>query len=148
MNKVKKHKISLLVLCFLGFVGTSNLALAGKAQVADKTSSKIAVQMAMKNYVTNNSSKEGYLPVLFNGKILQLKLKTSKKYPDGFHAGVKTDNNLATSCADFTDKAGHFYDIDFLAHKVQSEYKIIQPIVHKVCDTKGLCKKNPYDLNH
>lgn len=114
------------------------------SSVSEASSEKIQVQEAMKKYVKNHTGEKGLLPVTYKGKILQLKLATSKKYPDGFHEGVKNEGKLFTSCADFVEPAtGNKYDIDFLVNKVGSQYLVVQPIVHSV---NG--KKNPYDLSH
>ena len=102
------------------------------------------VQDAMKRYVNSNTSEKGLFPLVYQGKILQLKLATSEKYPDGFHSGVKNEGSLYTSCADFVEPAtGKKFDIDFLVNKMEGKYHVVQPIVHSVDG-----KKNPYDLAH
>lgn len=102
------------------------------------------VQQAMKEYVRLHSSEKELFPVVYKGKVLQLKLATSKKYPDGFHTGVKNTGSYFASCADFVDpKTGKKYDIDFLVNRVGGEFAVVQPIVHSVDG-----KKNPYDLAH
>ncbi|MGB7415320.1 MAG: hypothetical protein WA902_14030 [Thermosynechococcaceae cyanobacterium] len=84
------------------------------------------------------------MPVLYKGKVLQLKLATSEKYPDGFHTGVQNQGSLYTSCADFVDpKTGNKYDINFLVSKDGDTLTVVQPFVHSV---NG--EKNPYDLAH
>ena len=104
---------------------------------------KMGVQTSMKSYVNTLIQENGYLPVVHEGKVLKLKIKTSKKYPDGFHAGVKSEGKLYASCADFVDTKGNIYDIDFLVSKNKDTYKVVQPIVHSI---NG--KKNKYDLSH
>jgi hypothetical protein len=101
------------------------------------------VQKSMKSYVDSITKTQGYLPVVFKGKVLQLKLAKSKQYRDGFHAGVKNKGNLFVSCADFKDRKGNKYDIDFLVSKNDNGYNVVQPIVHSI---NG--EKNPYDLSH
>ncbi len=84
------------------------------------------------------------MPLVYKGKILQLKLLPSDKHPDAFHAGVKKEGNLFASCADFIDPtSGKKYDIDFLVNKTGGNYNVVQPIVHSIDG-----KKNPYDLSH
>jgi hypothetical protein len=101
------------------------------------------VQKAMKTYVNTLIEQNGFMPVLYKGKIHKLKLKKSKKYPDGFHAGVANVGDLFASCADFVDASGKVYDIDFLVSKASRGFEVIQPVVHSIAG-----KKNPYDLNH
>ena len=123
------------------------LVVTGCTTTASDTSAdstKRAVQNAMRSYVTQQTAETGTLPVVYQGKVLQLELVTSEKYPDGFHAGVTTHGNLYTSCADFRDaQTGKNYDVDFLVNQVDGKFHVVQPIVHKV---DGL--KNLYDLAH
>ena len=104
---------------------------------------KTAVQSTMKTYVNSLVKQNGFMPVLFEGKVLKLKLKKTDKYPDGFHAGVKDNASLYTSCADFQDASGKKNDIDFLVSKTGSSFSVVQPIVHSI---NG--EKNQYDLAH
>lgn len=102
------------------------------------------VQKVMKDYVRQQSDDNGLIPILYEGKILMLKVQTSDKYPDGFHSGVQNVGHLFASCTDFSDpKTGDKYDIDFLVNKTGKEYGVVQPVVHS---KNG--KKNPYDLKH
>ncbi len=108
-----------------------------------QSSTKEDVQGAMRGYVQDIIKSEGFLPVVHKGKVLKLKVLESKKYPDGFHSGVKSKNNLYVSCADFIDDKGNKYDVDFLVSKSKNNYQVVQPIVHII---NG--EKSPYDLNH
>ena len=102
------------------------------------------VQVAMKDYVNKLIADDGLMPILHEGKILQLQLSTSEKYPDGFHEGVSNHGDLFASCADFIDpKTQDKYDIDFLVSKANTDYVVVQPLVHS---KNG--KKTPYDLDH
>ena len=113
-----------------------------QAKVSKKE--KSMVQEVMKDYVLTQSKSDGQLDLIYKGKVLGLKVRSSEKYPDGFHSGVKKNGSLYTSCADFVDaRSGEKYDIDFLVKKTQNGFKVVQPIVHSI---NG--KKNPYDLNH
>ena len=56
--------------------------------LAGSSSQNLKVQKAMKSYVNTLIDQNGFLPVVHQGKVLKLNLKTSSKYPDGFHAGV------------------------------------------------------------
>ena len=102
------------------------------------------VQDAMRSFVTQQTAGNGLMPVVHEGKVLQLKLFPSKKYPDAFHAGVAKEGSLFASCADFIDpNSGKKYDIDFLVNKNGGNYNVVQPIVHGIDG-----KKSPYDLSH
>lgn len=108
------------------------------------TDEEQAVQNAMKAYVKRLTQDDGVMPIVHQGQVLQLKLHSSDKYPDGFHAGVQKDGALYASCADFVDAvSGDKYDIDFLVKRLGTGFEVIQPIVHSV---NG--KKSPYDLEH
>ena len=105
---------------------------------------KAKVQQAMKDYVNLHMSQSKLFPVIYQGKVLRLELARSKKYPDGFHQGIKNKGSYYTSCADFVDpKTGKKYDIDFLVNKIKGKFAVVQPIVHSIDG-----KKNPYDLSH
>ena len=111
---------------------------------ASKTDSKqnAAVQKSMIDDVKIQSKGDGLIPILYEGKILKLKLITSKKYPTGFHSGVKNVGTLYASCADFVNpKNGDKIDVDFIVSKVGKRYHVVQPLIHSI---NG--KKNPYDL--
>ena len=101
------------------------------------------VQKAMKSYVENMIKNSSFMPVVYKGKVLKLNVAKSKKYPDGFHSGVKNKGDLFVSCADFIDQKGNKYDIDFLVNRSDDKYAVVQPIVHSI---NG--EKNPYDLSH
>lgn len=104
---------------------------------------KKTVQGAMKSFVLGITKDGAKMPVVYKGKLINLSVLKSKKYPDGFHSGVKMKKNLYVSCADFVDAKGTKYDIDFLVSKVDNKYKVVQPIVHSI---NGV--KSPYDLDH
>lgn len=106
-------------------------------------SSKQDVQGTMKSYVQDLTKTEGFMPVVYKGKVIKLTVAKSDKYPDGFHSGVKSKNNLFVSCADFVDDKGNKYDVDFLVSKQDNKYQVVQPIVHSI---NG--EKSPYDLDH
>ena len=106
---------------------------------------KVAVQEAMKKYVdTLIADNNGFMPMLHEGKVLELELAFSEKYPDAFHEGVVKYGSLYTSCADFVDpKTGDKYDIDFLVSMNNDSITVVQPLVHSL---NGV--KSPYDLEH
>ena len=125
------------------FITVATLFFFTSVALAAPQMTKIKVQDTMETYVKTLIKENGFLPVLHKGKVLKLKLKTSKKYPSGFHAGVKTKGKLYTSCADFQDNEGNNYDIDFLVSKTGKKFQVVQPIVHA---KNGV--KDKYDLGH
>lgn len=125
----------------LVFLFLFTLPLNASAGFFDNNDKK--AQQAMKSYVTQLTAQDSFLPVVYQGKVLKLKIATSPKYPDGFHNGVQNKGNLYTSCADFVDTKGNQYDVDFLVNKSEKKFVVIQPIIHSI---NG--KKNPYDLSH
>ena len=142
MKKINKIKLLYLMLFMVPSLFLSGMVQASSYESKKKSLPKAAVQRAMKDYVKMHT-RSGFLPIVYQGKILELKLAPSKKYPDAFHAGVKNHGSLYTSCADFVDQSGNRYDIDFLVNRSSGKYAVVQPIVHSV---NG--KKNPYDLAH
>ncbi|VAX08125.1 hypothetical protein MNBD_GAMMA26-1751 [hydrothermal vent metagenome] len=103
-----------------------------------------SAQDAMRSFIKIQTAGNGLMPLIHKGKVLQLKLATSDKYPDGFHHGVKKEGHLFTSCADFIDPiSGSKFDIDFLVNKSGGSFYVVQPIVHSIDG-----EKNPYDLSH
>ena len=119
------------------------VALFSISSFSAPQSTKDSVQKEMKSFVNNLVGKNGFMPILHEGKILKLELLTSKKYPDGFHAGVKEQGDLYASCADFKDAKGNTYDVDFLVSKISTGFQVVQPLVHSI---NG--KKSKYDLKH
>lgn len=119
------------------------ILLSGGSVFALSSDTKKEIISEMKTYVADLQKEDGYLPLIHKGKVLRLKVKTSKKFPDGFHSGVANEGSYFTACADFVDDSGKNYDVDFLVSKVGGKYKVVQPIVHSIDG-----KKNPYDLGH
>lgn len=142
MMKVKNLSITLNHAILLVALVTSFTQAYGSSTQSNVE--KKSVQSSMKEYVKRHTGHDGLLPIVYKGKVLKLKLFTSKKYPDGFHSGVQENGNLFASCADFVDpKTQDKYDIDFLVQKNNTTYDVVQPIVHSI---NG--KKDAYDLKH
>ncbi len=136
----RQSAITLTVAVMISLFTLAAIVHAGDLTNKDKSE----IQQAMKDYVKAQSAGDGQLPVVHDGKVFLLELRTSEKYPDGFHTGIVSEGGLHASCADFTDKkTGKKYDIDFLVNKVKDKYLVVQPIVHKIDGVK-----NPYDLAH
>lgn len=127
-------KLSLLLTLIFTFSACSS---------SSESNAKKHVQQSMKEFVKEQTHSDGTMPVLYKGKVLKLEVRTSKKYPDGFHSGVKNHGDIYTSCADFIDpKTKDKFDIDFLVKKTGERYSVVQPFVHS---KNGI--KNPYDLH-
>ena len=126
---MKIIRVAIMFAVIFGLVATAGVSLAG--DISDKD--KAEIQGAMKEYVKAQTDEGGKLPVVYQGEVLMLELRQSKKYPDGFHPGIVSKGDLFASCADFTDpRTKKNYDIDFLVNKVNDEYIVVQPTVHKV----------------
>tara|TARA_B100000315_G_C14480641_1_gene542720 strand:- start:750 stop:1163 length:414 start_codon:yes stop_codon:yes gene_type:complete len=136
---IKKFLLNIAIVSTIVIFGST--VQAGLLDLVSKEE-KAKVQDAMKTYVAQHAADNGKLAVIHNRKIVQLTIRKSDKYPDGFHSGVKQNGNFYTSCADFS-AGGSNYDVDFLVRKVNNNYVVVQPIVHKI---NGI--KNPYDISH
>jgi hypothetical protein len=124
---MKIIRVAIMFAVIFGLVATAGVSLA------EDISDKAEIKGAMKEYVKAHTDDGGKLPVVYQGEVLMLELRQSKKYPDGFHPGIVSKGGLFASCADFTDpRTKKNYDIDFLVSKVGDEYIVVQPIVHKV----------------
>ncbi len=134
-----KSKILIITCLFVSFNSFALLGLGGPSK-----KEKSQVQKAMKSFVKSQVKADGLMPVIFKGKVLRLKVASSKKYPDGFHSGVKQEGNLYASCADFIDPiTKDKYDVDFIVNNIDGEYRVVQPLVHS---KNG--DKDPYHLKH
>ena len=98
-----------------------------------------AIQTAMKNHIKEVSDKNGngMFPI-FNPSqrtVIQLKF-------DRFHDSVEIqgrDYPYFISCADFTDKNGVKYDLDFLVSK---NHEVVAVLIHAINN-----KKTKYDIH-
>ncbi|MFV2056145.1 MAG: hypothetical protein ACC707_06720 [Thiohalomonadales bacterium] len=85
------------------------------------------IKSSMNQHIIDNKIAGKY--VVFDsqtGEIKKLKFKE-------LHDGVVKKGNYFVSCADFIDKSGKLYDIDFLvAATDKGRYKVLQSIVHAV----------------
>jgi len=98
-----------------------------------------AIQTAMKNHIKDVSEKNGngMFPI-FNPDqrtVVQLKF-------DQFHDSVEIKGRnfpYFISCADFTDKNGVKYDLDFLVSK---NHHVVAVLVHAINN-----KKTQYDIH-
>jgi len=98
-----------------------------------------AIQTAMKNHIKDVSDKNGngMFPI-FNPSqrtVIQLKF-------DRFHDSVEIkgrDYPYFISCADFTDKNGVKYDLDFLVSK---NHEVVAVLIHSINN-----KKTKYDIH-
>jgi hypothetical protein len=68
-----------------------------------------------------------YDPV--NGRVYQLKFQK-------LHDEVEKKGDFYVSCADFTDRAGNKFDIDFMVLDDSGKFKVSQAIVHGINDEK------------
>ncbi len=82
-------------------------------------------QAAMRAHIAANSDARGYK--IFDGptgKLMQLKFTK-------LHTKVKQKGDYHVSCADFQDAAGNKFDVDFVAAKTKSGYRVMEAWLHK-----------------
>ncbi len=98
-----------------------------------------AIQTAMANHIKDVSEKNGngMFPIYNPSQrtIIQLKF-------DKFHDSVEIkgrDYPYFISCADFTDKNGVIYDLDFLVSK---NHEVVAVLIHAINN-----KKTSYDIH-
>lgn len=107
------------------------LLVAGSAQAGNDPSIKgqqrVDIKASMNQHIIDN--KLGGKFVVFdsaNGEIKHLQFKE-------LHKGVVKKGDYFVSCADFVDKSGKLYDMDFLVAPTDSgQYKVLQSVVHAV----------------
>ena len=98
-----------------------------------------AIQTAMGNHIKDVSDKNGngMFPMFDPGKRTVVQLKFDK-----FHNSVEIKGRsypYFISCADFTDKNGVKYDLDFLVSK---NHHVVAVLIHSINN-----KKTKYDIH-
>jgi hypothetical protein len=98
-----------------------------------------AIQTAMANHIKDVSDKNGngMFPIFDPGQRTVVQLKF-----DRFHGSVEIKGRnypYFISCADFTDKNGTKYDLDFLVSK---NHHVVAVLIHSINN-----KKTKYDIH-
>ena len=117
---------------FIGILFMLTLALS--AHAADDPSIKgerrSAVQEAMQKHIDQNTVDGHY--VMYDAVTDDLlKLKLTK-----LHDGIVKKSDYYVSCADFHDRAGTYFDLDFLVIEKEGRFRVLQGVVHKVGSVK------------
>lgn len=88
---------------------------------------RTAIKSAMNSHISN--TLVGGKFVIFDaqsGELMRLQFKE-------LHKGVVKKGDFFVSCADFEDKKGKLYDLDFLVTPLGNDnYQVIQSLVHAV----------------
>ncbi len=129
---MKKILITMLAIHFMW----AGWALADSGIVE---SHRDAIQTAMANHIKEVSEKNGngMFPIFDPGQKTVIQLKF-----DRLHDSVEIkgrDYPYFISCADFTDKNGVIYDLDFLVSK---NHEVVAVLIHAINN-----KKTSYDIH-
>ena len=89
-----------------------------------------AIQTAMQEHIGQNTVNGHY--ILYDTVTDDvLKLKLTK-----LHDGIVKKADYYISCADFHDRAGTYFDLDFMVIEKDGNFRALQGIVHKVGNVK------------
>lgn len=114
------------MLVFLAFTLTASAA----DDPSIKGETRRAVQIAMQEHIDHNTVNGHY--VLYDAVTDDLlKLKLAK-----LHDGIVKKADYYVSCADFHDRNGVYFDLDFLVIEKNGKFQALQDIVHKVGSVK------------
>ena len=89
-----------------------------------------AIQTAMQEHIDHNTV-DGHYVVYDAVTDDLLKLKLTK-----LHDGIVKKVDYYVSCADFQDRNGTYFDLDFLVIEKDGKFQALQGIVHKVGKVK------------
>ena len=114
------------VLVFLAFTSTAFAA----DDPSIKGEKRRTIQEAMQEHIDHNTVDGHY--VLYDAVTDDLlKLKLTK-----LHDGIVKKAHYYVSCADFHDRNGVYFDLDFLVIEKDGKFQALQGIVHKVGKVK------------
>ena len=114
------------MLVFLAFTFTAFAA----DDPSIKGEKRRAIQIAMQEHIDHNTVNGHY--VLYDAVTDDLlKLKLAK-----LHDGIVKKADYYVSCADFHDRNGVYFDLDFLVIEKDGKFQALQGIVHKVGSVK------------
>jgi len=109
------------------------------ADIGIVESHRDAIQTAMANHIKNVSEKNGngMFPIFDPGQKTVVQLKFDRLHDFVVIRGK--DYPYFISCADFTDKNGFIYDLDFLVSK---NHEVVAVLIHAINN-----KKTKYDIH-
>ena len=89
-----------------------------------------AIQAAMQEHIGQNTVNGHYILYdTITDDVLRLKLAK-------LHDGIVKKADYYISCADFHDRDGTYFDLDFMVIEKDGKFRALQGIVHKVGDVK------------
>ena len=89
-----------------------------------------AIQAAMEEHISQNTVNGHYILYdTITDDVLKLKLAK-------LHDGIVKKADYYISCADFHDRDGTYFDLDFMVIEKDGKFRALQGIVHKVGDVK------------
>ncbi len=89
-----------------------------------------AIQAAMQEHIGQNTVNGHYILYdTITDDVLKLKLAK-------LHDGIVKKADYYVSCADFHDRDGTYFDLDFMVIEKDGKFRALQGIVHKVGDVK------------
>ncbi len=89
-----------------------------------------AIQAAMEEHIGQNTVNGHYILYdTITDDVLKLKLAK-------LHDGIVKKADYYISCADFHDRDGTYFDLDFMVVEKDGKFRALQGIVHKVGDVK------------
>jgi hypothetical protein len=89
-----------------------------------------AIQAAMQEHIGQNTVNGHYILYdTITDDVLKLKLAK-------LHDGIVKKADYYISCADFHDRDGTYFDLDFMVIEKDGKFRALQGIVHKVGDVK------------
>lgn len=92
-----------------------------------KGQQRTEITSSMNLHISNNTVSGKY--IVYDTKVGELKRLKFKK----LHSGIVKKGDFFVSCADFEDKNGKLYDMDFLVSPLDNgKYGVIQSLVHAI----------------
>ena len=89
-----------------------------------------AIQAAMQEHIGQNTVNGHYILYdTITDDVLKLKLAK-------LHDGIVKKADYYISCADFHDRDGTYFDLDFMVIEKDGKFRALQGIVHKVGNVK------------
>ena len=126
LKEVYNMKSIMIILVLLAFPLTTFAANDPNI----KGEKRRAIQAAMQEHIGQNTVNGHYILYdTITDDVLKLKLAK-------LHDGIVKKADYYISCADFHDRDGTYFDLDFMVIEKDGKFRALQGIVHKVGDVK------------
>ncbi|MYC40686.1 MAG: hypothetical protein F4X55_06755 [Candidatus Dadabacteria bacterium] len=126
LKEVYNMKSIMIILVLLAFPLTT--LAANDPNI--KGEKRRAIQAAMQEHIGQNTVNGHYILYdTITDDVLKLKLAK-------LHDGIVKKADYYISCADFYDRDGTYFDLDFMVIEKDGRFRALQGIVHKVGDVK------------